>query len=187
MGTAKALLELNGRSFLSRLIELASSTGLEETVVVTGVHDAVIREALAGMSGASLVRIVFNADHVKGQLSSLLAGLDHLSQEPDAVVMLLVDHPFVRPATVERMLDAFERTGAPVVYPTFEQRKGHPVLFGREALARLRATPFDEGARAVVRAFGERCVEVAVDDPGVRLDIDTPEDFERAARMLDED
>jgi len=46
------------------------------------------------------------------------------------------------------------------------------------------AAPDDQGARFVVNADPERVVYVDVDDPGVSLDLDTPEDLRRAGISL---
>lgn len=184
MGQPKALLEWHGRTFLSRLVEAGVDAGLDEIVVVTGIHDALIRSEVDRLSVAIPVRVVFNVDHARGQLASLLAGLDGVSDVADAVLMMLVDHPFVRAETIAHLLQTYRATRAPVVLPTFDERRGHPVLFSGEALAALRTTPLEHGARAVVSAFADRRVEVPVSDPGVRIDLDTPEDLARVSQLL---
>jgi molybdenum cofactor cytidylyltransferase len=124
---------------------------------------------------------VFNPSHEQGQQSSLIAGLDALApHHPDAVLMALIDHPFVRASTVVALVAAFHQSRAPLVRPVFEGRHGHPVLFAQEVFDDLRTAPPDQGARAVVRGLGARVQDVEVDDPGVTFDIDTPEDYARA-------
>jgi len=184
MGQPKALLEWQGRTFVSRLVQAGAEAGLDEIVVVTGIHDSMVRAEVNRSPTAVPVRVVFNANHVRGQLSSLLAGLDGLAEPADAVLMMLVDHPFVQVETLRHIIQTYVKTRAPVVVPTFDARRGHPVLFSGEALAALRTTPLEEGARAVVSAFAGRRVEVPVPDPGVRIDLDTPEDLARARRRL---
>lgn len=184
MGQPKALLEWQGRTFVSRLVQAGAEAGLDEIVVVTGIHDSMVRAEVNRIPTALPVRVVFNANHVRGQLSSLLAGLDGLAEPADAVLMMLVDHPFVQVETLRHIIQTYVETRAPVVVPTFDARRGHPVLFSGEALAALRTTPLEEGARAVVSAFAGLRVEVPVPDPGVRIDLDTPEDLARARRLL---
>ena len=62
--------------------------------------------------------------------------------------------------------------------PSFEGRRGHPVLFGAGWLPALRALSGDEGARAILQT-AQRLTLVAVEDPGVLLDVDRPEDLQR--------
>jgi len=66
------------------------------------------------------------------------------------------------------------------VRPAIGERHGHPVVFGREVFDALRSAPVEAGARAVVRACGDRVVDVETDDEGTCIDVDTPEQYARA-------
>jgi molybdenum cofactor cytidylyltransferase len=180
MGTPKAGLLHEGRTFLAHVVGALRGAGIGDVTVVSGsAHDAV----LAALPPGDDARILRNADPDRGQLSSLkvaLAALCARHRRPDAAVMALVDHPAVRPATVARLVAAW--TDAPhagVAVPTFAERRGHPVLFACCVWDELLATPDELGARAVVRADASRVLDVPVDDPGVRIDVDTPDDFRR--------
>ena len=176
MGRPKALLPLGGESCVARVARILTEGGADPVVVVTGIHDAAIRDALA--AGTSPLKVVFNPAHEAGQLSSLIAGLDALEAlGADAAVVALVDHPAVRVGTVVALIDAWRRGRPPVVRPMFTGRHGHPVVFDRAVWPSLRAAPLAEGARPVVRALAGQVVDVAVDDPGVTLDLDRPEDY----------
>jgi molybdenum cofactor cytidylyltransferase len=85
--------------------------------------------------------------------------------------------PLFTPATVARVLAAFRATGAPVVRPASGGRHGHPVLFARAIFDELRRADLSAGARIVVRAHAREIVDVAVDDRGAFVDIDTPDDY----------
>jgi CTP:molybdopterin cytidylyltransferase MocA len=182
MGRPKALLELGGETFLGRVVRTLREAGADDVLVVTGAHDDVIRAAIEQWPPAVPgVRVVHNPDHALGQLTSLRAGLavvDH----PGVVAMIvaLVDHPFVRPDTVRTLIETWARTRAPVVRPSLGGRHGHPVVFGQEVFDALRTVPLDVGAREVVRACGSRVVDVETDDEGTCLDVDTPGEYERA-------
>jgi CTP:molybdopterin cytidylyltransferase MocA len=180
MGTAKAALVLDGRSFLECVLAALREAGLDDVLVVSGsAHDAVLR-ALPPRDHARVLR---NPDPGRGQLSSLKVALGVVrSREPrpDGVVVALVDHPAVQAATIARLVAAWaDATHATIVVPTFAGRRGHPVLFAADVWDELLATPDEIGARAVVHADASRVLEVAVDDPGVHVDVDTPEDFQR--------
>jgi molybdenum cofactor cytidylyltransferase len=73
------------------------------------------------------------------------------------------------------------------VRPAIGSRHGHPVLFDRSVFDELRRAPLTEGAKAVIRAFPDRVVNVAVDDEGCLSDIDTPADYEAMLRMKEAD
>jgi molybdenum cofactor cytidylyltransferase len=183
MGRPKALLDLGGETFLSHLVRTLSEAGADDVVVVTGAHDEAIRAALeaAPLPTVPTVRVVHNPDHALGQLTSLRAALNVVDHPGvPAVVVALVDHPFVRPSTVRALIEAWQRTRAPVVRPCVRGRHGHPVVFGRETFDALRTVPVEAGARAVVRACGSRVLDVDTDDEGTCLDLDTPEEYTRA-------
>lgn len=178
MGRPKALLPLGGDSFVTRVCRTLLEGGVDDLVVVVGPD----REAVAAEVGRANLpaRIVENPRRDEGQLSSLLAGLA-VADRPgvDAVLVHLVDTPLVRPETVHAVLDAFQRTRAPIVRPEVGGRHGHPVLFARSVFDDLRRADPAIGARAVVQAHAAEVCGVPVDDEGACRDIDTPEDFAR--------
>jgi molybdenum cofactor cytidylyltransferase len=179
MGRPKALLpDGDGRPFVARLARTFLAAGIDEIVIVTGaVHDAVV-EALKHDGVPVMPRVVPNDDPARGQLSSLWVGLD-AAQRPDldAVLMTLVDVPMVRPATVRAVIDAWRQERPPIARPAIGERHGHPVLFDRAVFDELRRAPLDAGAKAVVHAHQNEIVNVAVDDEGCLIDIDTPYDY----------
>lgn len=178
MGRPKALLDIGGETFVTRLVRVVTHVGAAPIVVVTGVHDAAIREALA-RTGPGL-DVVHNPAGDRGQLGSLLAALDVLAPaSPEALLVAPVDVPGVREDTVAAIVDTWRRTRAPVVRPSFDGRHGHPVLFDRAIFGDLASAPPGQGARGVVRRLGAAVIDVIVDDELVAFDVDTPADYER--------
>ena len=129
-----------------------------------------------------LPRVVRNEEPSRGQLSSLWTGLDACPAGTEAIAVTLVDVPLVTPATIELVIAAWLRTGAPIVRPSFGARRGHPVIFDRTVFEELRRAPLDVGARAVLSAHYHEIVNVPVDDPGCLVDVDTPEDYAKEIR-----
>jgi molybdenum cofactor cytidylyltransferase len=94
----------------------------------------------------------------------------------DAWVIALADMPFIRPESIRRVAAALAG-GAPIAAPEYRGERGHPVGFTgthRQALERLTG---DAGAREILKAEAGAVVRVAVEDPGVVRDIDTPADL----------
>jgi molybdenum cofactor cytidylyltransferase len=176
MGRPKALLPLGseGRTFAFHVTATLAAAGLTPVLVVT-------REALrAPLEQLRLPSstVIVNEAPERGQMSSLLTGLDVLG-EVDAVMMTLVDLPLVREGTVRALIDAWRTTGGALVRPAFHGRHGHPAIFGSEVLAALRSADLASGAKPVLERFAEGSVSLAVDDPGVVDDVDTPEAYRR--------
>jgi molybdenum cofactor cytidylyltransferase len=65
----------------------------------------------------------------------------------------------------------------PIVRATYRGRHGHPVIFSRTVFDSIRHADPAIGAKAVVRAHVQDVIDVDVDDPGVVLDVDNPEDY----------
>ena len=188
MGRPKALLPVDDRdTFVSRLVRTLRAAGVAEVVVVAAADGPVdaIRAALAAVQPAP--RIVLNPDASRGQLSSLLTGLEAVDRpdrpEPgiDALLTTLVDVPLVGAATVRALLAAHARSRAPIVRPVRQAdgAHGHPVIFDRSLFAALRRADPATGAKPVVRARAAEIENVPVDDPGAFRDVDTPAAYRR--------
>jgi molybdenum cofactor cytidylyltransferase len=87
-----------------------------------------------------------------------------------------VDHPYVAVTTAQAVVEGHRSTGAPIVVPVYEGKRGHPVLFARETWLDV-MTAADGGARSVVHRYGDLVLEIAVDDPNVLRDVDTRADL----------
>jgi molybdenum cofactor cytidylyltransferase len=186
MGFPKALLDFRGAPFVVRILEAFEALELKHRVVVLGPDAPRIRPALAMHDCA----IVENPDVDAGPIASLRAALTALrATRPGAVLVWPVDLPHVRIATVERMREAHQRSGAPAVAPVFGGRRGHPVIWDQAVFGELETSESAtrEGARAVLRAHGGEVVTVPVDDPAVVDDLNTPEDYERLVREINRD
>lgn len=178
MGSPKAaLLTPDGETFIARIVRTLQRAGVVDLVIVTGTHHEAVIDAL--VRDHQPPRVVRNSDPSRGQLSSLLAGMDAVvTPETDAVMMTLVDVPLVRESTVAAVIEAWRRTRAPIVRPAIGDRHGHPVIFDRAVFDELRRAPLDAGAKSVVRAHENAIVNVPVDDEGCVTDVDTPADYQ---------
>lgn len=121
--------------------------------------------------------ILESKDTQRGLGASLAAGVAARAQA-EGWIVALGDMPFIRAATVAAVYEALAGgalIAAPVLTATGE--RGHPVGFSRALKAELMALDADEGARSVIEKHRGELVTVPVDDPGIVVDIDTPEDL----------
>jgi molybdenum cofactor cytidylyltransferase len=105
---------------------------------------------------------------------SIVAGVS-ATGDADGWLILPADMPLVRPATIMAVAEGLERY--PVCYAQYRGMQGHPVGFGTELYSELMALQGDEGARRIVARYAAQ--PIAVDDPGVHIDVDTAEDLAR--------
>jgi CTP:molybdopterin cytidylyltransferase MocA len=186
MGRPKARLPLpGGHTVLSHLMSTLTQAGVSRIVVVTRAEHAAAVPGWAAPS-ARLPEVVVNATPARGQLSSLQTGLRAIGDETPAALVTPVDVPFVRPDTVVALLRAWHRTAAPVVRLSSAGRHGHPMLINRRVIDDVLQTPdvAPEGARPVIRRYVSAAVELAIEDEGAFLDVDTPEEYERLTRRF---
>jgi molybdenum cofactor cytidylyltransferase len=183
MGSPKALLATpDGSLFVVAIIRTLQSAGVINLAVVTGNDHGAIVDAIAA-SNVTMPVIARNVDPSRGQLSSLLVGMDAVvDASTEGLLVSLVDVPLVQVETVKTVMAAWRRTRAPVVRPAIGDRHGHPVIFDRAVLHELRRAPLDLGAKSIVRAHEAEILNVAVDDEGCLRDIDTPSDYEALMR-----
>jgi len=175
VGGPKALLTLDGETFLARVTRLLRRPGVERVTAVLG-HEAdrVRREAALPPD----VGVTVNARYADGMLTSILAGLDHAEAAgADAVLVHPVDHPLVEAATVDAVAAALAQ-GATIAVPSHGGRRGHPAGFARSAWAALRAADPEEGARGVLARHPEWIQHVPAGEECL-VGVNTAEDYER--------
>lgn len=176
MGRPKPLLPFRGSCFLTHVFTEASRSNLNDVWVVLGHQAEKLLQTLPEIEPKALV----NPDYEHGQLTSLQCGLKQLSSAGlDGVMVFLIDHPIVHRGLVNQLVEAFRRNDAKIVIPSFQHRRGHPMIFGAELFRELLEAPLDQGAVSVVRKHPHEILHLEVDEPGVLVDIDTPEAYER--------
>ncbi len=174
-GRLKQLLPLGGRPITQHVIDAALAAGLDDVVVVLG-HKA--EEVRAGLELRPPARAVVNPDFQAGQSSSLRAGLRSLGPDIQAALILLGDQPGVSREVIRAVMEAYDRTGGPVVRASYGGRAGHPVLLDRRVWAEVEAVEGDRGARDLMEQHPDWVVslELGGHPPA---DVDTWSDYLR--------
>ncbi|MCC6389190.1 MAG: nucleotidyltransferase family protein [Bryobacterales bacterium] len=174
MGRPKALLSIGGETFVDRLTRVFQSS-CAEVIVVLGHHAAAIRPLIQRTAA-----IAVNSDPGRGQLSSLQCALALLPPSADAFLFTPVDCPSVSESTVRSLLEALAaRPDSLLAIPRYQERRGHPVAC-RASLAReFLSLPPTAQAREVVHRYVDRTIYLDTDDPGILVDIDDPQAYDR--------
>ena len=120
-----------------------------------------------------------------GMGDSIAAAVRATADAPGWLV-LPGDLPLVLPETLRAIAAALTEPDCAVAMPVHEGERGHPVGFAAECLQGLLALTGEHGAASVVRQKAQqgRVRSVAVDDAGTVTDVDTVQDLERAALLL---
>jgi molybdenum cofactor cytidylyltransferase len=178
MGEAKQLLPLADSTVLERTLQNLNAAKVEEIVLILGSSAETIRQRISDSPMKNL-RIVVNHKYGQGMATSLRTGLAALSENTDAALIVLADQPFIRPETVDRIIDQYRQSDAQIVIPIFQGSRGNPVLLDRSVFDEVMALQGDIGCRAIFGNHLDGIVKAEVDDIGILLDIDSKEDYER--------
>jgi molybdenum cofactor cytidylyltransferase len=169
----KLLVSVSGTPMLARVVRTVRQSSVDDGVVVLGHEAERVPETLAAFPIAT----VTNKEYATGQSTSVRRGIEFaVSADWDAVVVLLGDMPFLRPDTVDRLVQAYRAGTGPIIAPQHDGQRGHPVVFDRSLFDRLLAVTGDRGGRELVRDHPET-VLLDTEDPGVRRDVDTSGDL----------
>lgn len=173
MGEPKPLLRFGRTTFLDQIVSVLRLSEVDRITVVLGAEAELIQGSI-DLSGTD---VVVNKDYLEGQLSSLIAGLRNAPPQTDAILVCLVDNPFITTAMVNRIVSRFKQTQSPIVVPIFMGRRGHPALFSKVLFTELLHAPAHEGARYVLHSNEDRVSEVETPEEATLTRIDTPDDY----------
>jgi molybdenum cofactor cytidylyltransferase len=162
-------------TLLSHAADVALASRARPALVVLGCRAADCCAAL----GQRPLEVVLNPGWAEGQSTSVRAGLNALPDNASAVIFHLADLPGVTPEVLDALLERHAATLAPVVWPEYQGQRGNPVLLDRVTFSALRKLTGDVGARPVIMACARagQVERVAVNEPGILRDIDSPQDL----------
>ena len=182
MGRLKALLPWQGATLIEYQVGSLLSAGVAELVVVVGHRGDEVGAPIAGRQG---VTTVVNPDYRQGKTTSIKAGLSAMSANATAILVLAVDQP--RPPDILRaVIEAHEARSPLITSPVYGGRGGHPMIFDARLLPELSAiTEEGEGLREVTRRYASDIYRLEMDDPVVRVDVNTPENLQAALPLFE--
>lgn len=171
-GANKLLSVLKGHPVIRQTVALAGQEAFLPPFVVTGHRADSVSGALYGLPH----QLVANPDFTSGMASSLKAALAHCGGDTELLLVCLGDMPFVQPSTFAALTETANRLSeAKIFIPTFNGKRGNPVVWHRDMFGALAEIEGDKGGRDVIHANAPLVCEVPVDDPGILIDLDTPE------------
>ena len=173
MGRAnKMLVEVDGIPMVVHAARSLLASNASPVVVVLGHRPEQVERALEGLD----VRFVHNPEYAEGLSTSLRAGLAALPASCDGAVVALGDMPGVRAEDIDMLIGEFDpAAGQSIIVPTHDGKRGNPVIWARRYFDEISSVSGDVGARHLIGANPDQVYEVRTDNPGVLIDLDTPE------------
>lgn len=170
----KLLAEIDGVPMLRQVVDAALAASIEDVHVVTGHQRERVEAALEGRR----VAFVFNPEYARGLSTSLGHGIAALAPTTEAVLVCLGDMPLVTPGHLSQLIAAFDPAeGRAICVPTFDGKRGNPVLWSSQFFPEMQALRGDVGAKHLIGDYADLVCEVAVDRPGVLTDVDSPSEL----------
>ncbi len=184
MGCAKLLLPWRGTSVIGHLYETWRELGVGQLAVVMRPGDAPLAAELDRIGWPKADRLE-NPAPEQGMFSPVLCGANWAGWRPDigSRIFVLGDQPHLKPETLRRLLEFARKHDNSICEPVFGNKTGHPVILPAVAVKELQNTKAAT-LKDFLKLTTVRRVQCEVDDTGVSLDMDTPEDYKS---MIDTD
>jgi molybdenum cofactor cytidylyltransferase len=177
MGSSKQLLELADKPVIRWCLDALLDAGLKNIIVVLGPTGQAIIDPIKDYP----LEIVWNTDPESDMAGSVKAGLKALGNKISAILVFPVDHPLVAAETIKTMINTNAKLPDKIIIPTYNDRKGHPVIFPRTLIEEIFTLPT---LRDIIHKEPQRVHLAAVHDDGIILNMNTPPDHQKIQNKL---
>ena len=167
MGSNKLLADLHGKPLVTHVVDAIAAAGLPAPIIVLGPAAEKVQACLADRDA----KFVMAERHADGMAYSLVAGILAVPPGWKAAIICLADMPSVAPDLLRRL--AQESAPSAIAIPTFDGRRGNPVLWGRDYFAEIGSLSGDSGARGLFARHADKIIEVPWCDDSIHMDVDT--------------
>lgn len=167
----KLLIEVDGKPMVRHAVDAARTAGADPIIVVTGHAADDVGEAVGDD-----VKIVHNPDYKQGLSTSVRAGIGAVPDSCEGALIALSDMPRVKPAHIRQIMRAHDPDeGHIICVPTWQGKRGNPVLWDRRFFDDFMSLGGDVGAKHLISENADLVVEVPIEDDSVLVDVDSPE------------
>jgi molybdenum cofactor cytidylyltransferase len=179
MGTHKLLLPLGGEALVRRTVRQVSLADADDVLVIVGHEHGRVVASFQDLK----VRHAINAQYETGLGSSFRVAVESMPDSA-AAMFVLADQPLVAAGDYRRLLDAYRARAAGIISVRYGEITAPPHLFDRRYFPELARLEY--GARPVLQRHQDD-THILHFSPELLLDIDTPEDYERAKALLSDE
>ena len=173
MGKLKQLMPFGQSTIVEQAIDNLLSSAVNEVIVVVGYRAEEVIKTVA----AKPVKLVTNLDYEQGMSTSIIAGLNLVDSQAQAVMLAFGDQPLIDSQTINQLIEEFYNHDKGIASPTYQGRRGHPIIFAMKYKEKLLELKGDIGGRQIIKDHPEDILEVAVNCEGICIDIDTVDNY----------
>ena len=177
MGDPKMLLPWTDKhTIIEHIVEQLIKSRIDHITVVTG-HMSKEVKALVEPMGA---KVVYNRSYKSGEmLSSMKVGLQSMPDNIAASLVVLGDQPRIQPRVIYQISTTYARTSSDLIVPSFEMKRGHPMLIGRRYWHEILNLPRSGMLRHLVDDHRDEITYLNVNTDSILRDVDTPDDYQQ--------
>ena len=169
----KQLMPWRHSTVVEQTVDNLLGSAADEVIVVVGYIAEEVKKALANKP----VKLVVNPDYEQGLSTSIIAGLNVVASHAQAVMLALGDQPLINSQVINRLIEEFYKHDKGIVIPTYQGRRGHPVIFAIKYKEKLLDLKGDIGGRQIIEDHAWDILEVPVNCESICTDIDTMDDY----------
>ncbi|RXT05763.1 NTP transferase domain-containing protein [Ammoniphilus sp. CFH 90114] len=175
MGQPKGLLSWRGKPLFDYQLQQLKRSSVEKIVVVLGHQPENYQSFIESTDGRCI--LVQNDHWHLGRTSSILKGISHIQDSVDALLFVNLDQP-ISPSIIAQLRTSFEKTSSMIHIPSYQGRRGHPILISSELLGALHSISEEtQGLKSIVREYEKEIAYVEVEDASVLYNFNTPMDY----------
>jgi molybdenum cofactor cytidylyltransferase len=174
MGKLKQLMPFGKSTIVEQAVDNLLGSAVDEVIVVVGYKAEDVMKAIV----VKPIKLVINPDYKQGMGTSIIAGLKSVQSRTQGVMLALGDQPLVNSQTINRLIEEFYNHDKGIAVPTYQDRRGHPIIFAMKYKEQLLKLSGDVGGRQIIEDHPDDVLEVAVDSKSVIADFDTTDDYQ---------
>ncbi len=174
IGTPKWRLKWEGERFIDILFNHLEEANLADIYTLMSEE-----EAPQFIRNYPNRKVLINPDPSLGMISSIKIGVEQ-TPPADSYLIVLVDHPFVKTATYETLVNSFKKYAGYLIQPVVNTKPGHPVIVPHQV--------FDKGfpedlansnLHMMIVKSNIPVMKVAVKDEEIFRNVNVPADLRR--------
>jgi len=190
-GRHKLLLPLHDRPVLAHVLDAVLASQARPIVLLLGHQAKQVRAHIASYATHPDLNIIENTDYLQGMSTSMRLGIQTLQSydytkstesEIDSALVLLGDQPLITAQDIDILISTYRTTGKRIVAPTYEGKRGNPILFDASLFPELLKVTGDEGGRSVLERHRDEIATVEMGNPLANIDVDTWDAYQLAVQ-----
>lgn len=169
LGQPKQLVKYQGQTLIRRIAEETLEANIGDATIITGYDHKKIESEINGLD----VDTYFNVEWEEGLGASIRNGLRYvlaLKPETNAILLTMVDQPFVDAAHLKKLANAYDPSRPMIIASAYSSTFGVPVLVDSFYFDMLKKLKGDEGGKKIFVNYLKNIVEIPFIQGAIDID-----------------